>query len=292
MANKTPLGYIQLDNGEKAIFPLNDFFLSFTFNDKKNWEALRYIVNTMIEAYQKNTPNTLLEQVIGDIVVETQYKYLLDVQNTTRNQDFKIIEEKLTYVEFQNRANVDPPIPIRAVEYLGLGMGHSKGKIANQIWLLAENVESVLFGNTFGEYAMTNVKNSKVHPNSSGLLYISLPRLSKEKSPAGELALFLLGKVSDINKDISDKAVKNIAKQFQTSFDAFRSDKEVTQAMLVKERFLREGRDEGREEGRVEGREGLMTELLELAKQGIDPIEYLQSMKKNTQAPTDTLAEV
>jgi len=60
-----------------------------------------------------------------------------------------MVEDKgaVTYIEFQNKATTNPPIPVRSVEYFGLGIGHSKGKTANQIWLLAEDVGAVLVGN-------------------------------------------------------------------------------------------------------------------------------------------------
>ena len=42
---KTPLGYIELDNGTKAIMPLNDLFLCHMFQNPENWEVLRVSVN-------------------------------------------------------------------------------------------------------------------------------------------------------------------------------------------------------------------------------------------------------
>ena len=118
-ATKIPLGCIKLVNGEKKIFPMNDLLLNFTFKDKANWETLRQIINIFIEAYQKHNPDTLAKKIDGNITVETQYQYLLDIQNTTRNQDIKVIENSgnTTYIMFQNRANIKIPIPERAVEY-------------------------------------------------------------------------------------------------------------------------------------------------------------------------------
>ena len=66
------------------------------------------------------------------------------------------------YIEFQNRAS-HPPIVIRSVEYLGLGIGHSKGKIANQLWLLAEDVDSAIYAHPFAHYILKNEVTGKGH---------------------------------------------------------------------------------------------------------------------------------
>ena len=262
---KTPLGSIQLANGEKKIFPMNDFFLNFTFKDESNWETLRQIINIFIEAYQKHNPDTLAKKIDGNITVETQYQYLLDIQNTTRDQHIKIIENSgdTTYIEFQNRANIKKPIPERAVEYFGLGIGHSKGMFVNQIWLLAKDVESVLNNEMFARHIWTNEVTHNAHPNTSGILYVSLSQLSKKDCVAGELAKFLLGKISDAEKELSSEIVKQVARQFSVSFDIFKADKGVTTAMLVKDRFIEEGHEETTIEIALEmARDGMSVEKI------------------------------
>ena len=179
-ANKTPLGYVELENGTLAIYPMNDIFLNYTFEDSAYWEALRLAVNLLIEAYRREKPDTMVKQIKGSIKVRTQYRHLLgtDVRKA-RDQDIKMItdEDDVTYVEFQNRANTNPPIPIRSVEYFGLGISHNKGRIANQIWLLAEDVDSVLHGKIFTRYILKDEITDNIHLDSSGILYVSLTKV-------------------------------------------------------------------------------------------------------------------
>ena len=175
---KIPLGYIELDNGTKAIYAMNDIFLNYTFEHAAYWETLRLMVNLLLEAYKQKNPNSSVSPIKGSIIVKTQYQHLLNIENTTRDQDIKITEDEknATYIEFQNRANTQPPIETRAVEYFGLGIGHSKGKIANQIWLLAEDVDSVLLGEPFTRYILKDEITNNVHPTSSGLCSVSLSK--------------------------------------------------------------------------------------------------------------------
>jgi len=245
---KAPLGYIQLEDGEKKpISPMNDMFLNYFFKDAHTWEALRQIVNIFIGAFQKYKPDAKIEQIIGDIEVETQYQHLLGAKKSdVRYQDIKVSETSakkkvVTYVEFQNWAYTTPPVPKRAIEYFGLGIGRSKGIIANQIWLLAEDVNRVLLGKPFAHYLMTNDVVGNIHPYAPHTMYVSLPSLSLEKSQAGELATFLLG--NTIN--ITDKMVMGVVEQFRASFDIFKDDKEVAKAMTVQERFEQRGEDRG-----------------------------------------------
>jgi len=224
--NATPLGYIELENGAKPIYPMNDIFLNYTFDNPANWENLRTTVNLIIEANKNNNPTTTLKPIEGNIKVSTQFKHLLTTQNKTRDQDIKITasQDDATYIEFQNRAKPQIPIEIRAVEYFGLGIGHSKGKLANQIWLLAEDVDVVLHGKTFARYILKDEVTGKEHPATSGILYVSLTKLSKENTPAGETASFLLGKLSDP----TDKTVKRVSEAFKNSFEAFKAEKELS----------------------------------------------------------------
>ena len=93
MQNKIPLGYVELPDKSKAIYPMNDIFLNYTFQDSAHWEALRIIVNTIIEAYIKECPATSIKPIKGNIQVRTQFKHLLSSdKNITRDQDIKLIE--------------------------------------------------------------------------------------------------------------------------------------------------------------------------------------------------------
>jgi len=251
MKNKTPLGYIELPTGPKAIFPMNDIFLNFTFENPIYWEALRLIVNIIIEAYKQAVTDTLLKPVTGTIEVKTQFKHFLDDGKTTRDQDLKMIEDKgnLTFIECQNKAITVPPIPIRSVEYFGLGIGHSRGKLANQIWLLAEDVDAVLQGKTFAHYILKDEETGHTHPSTSGILYVSMDKLSQENTPAGELAAILLGK----EKSTEDKNVGRVIQALNASFDNFKSDKEVAFVYSLQERWANEARIEGIAEGKVKG---------------------------------------
>jgi len=57
-----------------------------------------------------------------------------------------------------------------------------------------------------------------MHPESSRILYVILQKLSQENNPAGELALFLLGKTTDPQNEV----VKKIAETFNASFQDFK----------------------------------------------------------------------
>jgi hypothetical protein len=175
MASKKgkPLGYVELKSGAMAIFPMNDVFLNYTFERAEYWEALRLAVNLLIEAYKKLKPDTRLSPIEGEIEVKTQFRQFLAAENekaTFRDQDIKMTENKasVTYVEFQNDAYPQTPIKIRSVEYFGLGIGQSKGKIANQIWLLAEDVKAVLHGKTFTRYILKDEVTGETHPKAPG----------------------------------------------------------------------------------------------------------------------------
>ena len=69
-------------------------------------------------------------------------------------------------------------------------------------------------------------QTNEPHPGDSGILYVSLPKLAEEKSPAGELAAFLLGKI----KTPKNEKVKEISSKFNMGFDAFKMDKEAVTA--------------------------------------------------------------
>jgi len=287
--NVTPLGYVKLGNELKAIYPMNDIFLNYTFEEPANWEALRLIVNLLIDEYSKKKLDTKIKPIGGNIKVRTQFRHLLKAdEKTTRDQDIKVTEDEDTaiYIEFQNKAGTQPPIEVRSVEYFGLGIGHSKGKIANQMWLLAEDVNSVLHGEPFTRYILNDEITGNVHPNASGIMYVSLVKLSRKKSPAGELASFLLGmKITPENEN-----VREVTKVFSTSFDAFKADKEVVGMLSLAERYRNdgiiegeakgkaEGKAEGKVEGIAEGSAQVASNILELIEQGIDPKKALHDI--------------
>ena len=123
--NINPLGYVDLNNGSKAIYPMNDIFLNYTFENASNWETLRLLINIFVDLYIQLNPETSIKPITGKIEVRTQFQHLLNLnKNITRNQDIKIDEDKenMTYVEFQNKAKTKPPIEIRSVDYFALGL--------------------------------------------------------------------------------------------------------------------------------------------------------------------------
>jgi len=278
-----PLGYIELPSGPKAIYAMNDIFLNYAFQAPENWEVLRSIVNIIVDAYKHAVADTLLKLVMGTIEVKTQFRHFLEDDRTTRDQDLKMIEDKnnVTFIECQNRATTSPPIPIRSVEYFGLGIGHSRGKLANQIWLLAEDIDAVLQGKIFAHYILKDEVTGHTHPSTSGILYVSLEKLSQEDTPAGELAAVLLGK----GNNAEDENVAKVIKALSASFENFKDDKEVAFVYSLRDRWLNEGRVEGIEEGKTEG---ILEFVLKLIKRNrpIDEIvedsglsrEYIESL--------------
>jgi len=285
MATKTPLGFVELDSGSMEIFALDDLFLNFTFENEENWEEFRLMMNILLEEYIKLNPTTVATLIEGAIRIKTQYKFYINAKkkNKTRNQDFESDEldmNRLKYVEFQNKATSKPPIPDRAFEYFVLSIGKNPGKAVTQIWLLASDAESVLQEETFMNYILKDEATNKAFPNSSSIMFISLTKLSQQKNLAGELALFLLGKLAAPQSD----EVKRIAKTFNTSFQAFKDDKEVKNAMTIAEKHRNEGWVDGKEEGITEGAsKGVnvgANRIVELIKSGLSPDEALRKVSE------------
>jgi hypothetical protein len=235
---KNPLGYVDLPDGSKPIFPMNDIFLNYTFETEEHWEILRSIINILLEAYIKLNPDTKIKLIEGNIKVRTQFRHFLDTQHGVRDQDLKLTENesKETYIEFQNRAKTKVPVEIRSVEYFGLGISRNKGELSNQIWLLAQDVPVLLDSNKFARFVLKNELTGKDHLNNSGIMYVSLKKLSKEESAAGELAKFLLGKLKEPKNDL----VKKIAETLNSSFSAFKVDKEAVSMLSLRERAWEE----------------------------------------------------
>ena len=271
----TPLGYIQLITGLKPIAVMNDIFLNWHFEKPERWEDLRLLVNIFVNDYIARHTNTVAKPISGAIEVHTQYKFFIDAKNKTRNQDFKIIGTELTFVEFQNKANTSPPINVRATEYFGLGIGHSGGKISNQIWLLAEDVESVLHGKLSTNYVLVDEVTKTTYPKPSGIMFVSLSKLAEEDSPAGELAAFLIGKTTDV-KAIKDFNVRNLVEKVKIGFNDFKEDKEAISAMTIQEYWQNDARFEGFEEG-------ILSSTIKLIKKGMAVQDVVNTLELTTE---------
>ena len=155
-----------------------------------------------------------------------------------------------TYVEFQNEVNIRPPIEIRAVEYFGLSLGNSKGNTANQIWVLAKDLDSVLHGETFTYYVLKDVVTGTFYPNKSGIMFISLQKLSQNrKTPSGELAAFLIGE--DVKP--KNKEVISIIGGLKNSFETFKDEQEVIDMLTLTQRARHEGEVSGEARGEARG---------------------------------------
>ena len=224
------LGFVDLLNGgQRRIVPTDDLFLNYLFKDEAEWETLRSILNIILAEYIARYPKTSKALVEGDIKVETQYDYYLDASHK-KTQDIKVSDsdgKKLIYVEFQNQARPQIPIKVRAWQYFALGVSLSDDGIANQVWLLKENVDDLLEGQTFANYVITNEVTQNLYPNVSSMLFVSLERLSEGAGVAAELASFLLG----AKLDASDNRIKEIADRFTNRFAIFKADKEVESKM-------------------------------------------------------------
>ena len=300
MAKKIPLGFVELESGSMEIFALDDLFLNFTFENEENWEDFRLMINILLEEYTKLNPATVTTLIEGAIRIKTQYKFYINAKkkNETRNQDFESDEldmHKLKYVEFQNKATSKPPIPDRAFEYFVLSLGKNPGKAVTQIWLLASDAESVLQEETFMNYILKDESTNKAFPNSSSIMFISLTKLSQQKNLAGELALFLLGKLAAPKSE----EVKRIAKTFNASFELFKDDKEVKNTMTIVEKWRNEGWVDGMEIGEKKGEKKGMkkgmeigekkgvyagtAKMVELIKSGLSPEEAMRKCNEEYQ---------
>jgi len=275
-----PLGIIKLQSKDMAIFPMNDVFLNFTFQMMEHWEALRMAVNLLIEAFKQVMPDARLYPIKGEIEVRTQFKHYLANEAedfATRDQDIRMLELDVstTYVEFQNKAHPTVPIKTRSVEYFGLGIGHGKGMVANQIWLLAEDVKELLHGETFTRYILKDEVTGNTHPENSGIMYVSLTKLAQENTPVGELASFLLG----VNPDPQNEVVKKIADAFNASFKKFKESKDVVKVLTLRERVKDEIWGDAVAEGESKRDAQLVSQVAELEEKGLDPAEILKQLK-------------
>ena len=277
-AKRTPIGIIELETGPRAVYPMEDFFLNYTYNKPEHWEALRLTANIFIEDYQSKIEETMLATIKGAIKVITQYAFYTGAIKSSKSQDFKMDEDddNVTFIEFQNRANTKPPIEFRAPEYLGLSLGHNRGKNITQMWIMAEDLESVMHNNPYSNYVLRDEVTNKVFPRTSNLVFISLKSLANENTVAGELARYLLG----MEETPQNEAVKKIAATFSASFGKLKDDKEAKTHMTLREKYVDEGIEIGREEGREEGmtQKALQT-AIKLLKRGLNPKEVAEDVE-------------
>ena len=286
-----PLGYIQLETGLKAVTAMNDIFLNYQFEKKENWENLRSIINIFLGSYMEKFPGTVARLITGDIEVETQFKILLDPSAKQKSQDIKVSGQDVVYVEFQSKTHSDPPIEIRSQEYLGLGIGHGRGRKANQIWLLGEDAERIFHGSRYSAYVLKDEATNINFPGTSYMMFVCLPRVAGEESPAGELASFLLGR-ADTAEEITDPEARRVAEGFLTSFRVFCEDKEARHVMTVEERFTRKGIAEGIAEGEARGIEAKAIETaFEMFKDGFDYERIAKYVKMPVTWVEETLRE-
>ena len=99
-----PLGYVEAPNGKRAIFPMHDIFLGFTFQNPENWELLRTMINIMIEAYRATNASTTATPILGHITVKTQYQHFLSPQSTPLSQD--ALKDEKTGVGHPNQSGI------------------------------------------------------------------------------------------------------------------------------------------------------------------------------------------
>ena len=155
--------------------------------------------------------------------------------------------------------------------YFGLGIGHGKGMVANQIWLLAEDVKELLHGETFTRYILKDEVTGKDHPENSGIMYVSLTKLAQENTPVGELASFLLG----INPDPQNEEVKKIADAFNASFKKFKESKDVVKVLTLRERVKDEIWGDAVAEGKAERDVEISNQFTRLKEKGLDPLAIM-----------------
>ena len=118
-------------------------------------------------------------------------------------------------------------------------------------------------------------------------MFISLTKLSQQKNLAGELALFLLGRLTAPQSE----EVKRIAKTFNTSFELFKDDKEVKNTMTIAEKYRNEGWVDGVEAGADKGVNAGASKMLELIKSGLSPDEAFRKVNEESKALVTSLVQ-
>ena len=243
------LGFIKLETGDKGISPLNDVFLSYTFQQEAYWETLRRMTNIFYEDYIANCSETKIKPIEGEIVVKTQFPHFRNFSTSTpKEQDVQIESSvQIDYIEFQNDVYPRIPIEMRSVEYFGFSLTRGKDKQATNMWLLNGSVSKLLDGNIYSNYILMDEVNHRPHPSSSNLLYVDLKRLAQTRSQAGELAGVLVGKIAEP----IDSDVKLIFKNLKHSFNTFKADTEVKNIMTKAEILVERGEARGEAKAQV-----------------------------------------
>ena len=248
-----PLGYVEIPGKKIPINAMNDIFTNYHFSKREYWDDLRKIANIYIRGYINEFPMTSINEITGKISVETQYIRFKTPNKKTDRQDFKITGESITYLELQNEPYTNPTLEERSASYFGLGIAVAGGKTSNQIWLMAKDNINLMHDNKYTYYVLADERTKKLHPNLSGIMFVSLSKISKEESLSGELSRFLLGvETNAMNFKYSD--VKGIINKMKIGFKAFKEDKEATNMLSFAERKLSEGEARGRREGEERGR--------------------------------------
>ena len=83
--NRIPLGVIELEDGEKEIFPMADLFLTYTFENKANWKLLQSICNILLDSCKQLKPDIDIDLIGDDVKIITQYKRLVSANTKKRN---------------------------------------------------------------------------------------------------------------------------------------------------------------------------------------------------------------
>ena len=138
-----------------------------------------------------------------------------------------------------------------------MNISQTPGKVSSQIRLLEDDVPKLLPSGAFSNFVPTDEVSGTVYPNASGIMFVSLKRLSQENMVAGELASFLLGKTNDAKSE----EVKQIAGTLYKSFDEFCIYKGMKKSMSVDEKRRMEGIKEGLQQG-IQHATAKLTELI------------------------------
>jgi len=239
---KNIIGYVPLRNGLKEVTTLDNYFLTYTFNQKIYWETLRNMTNIFYSAYIEHYSDTSITPIKGKIAVRTEVTHYEKVETVVpKRQDLRIeSKEKVDYVEFQRKPNPDPSIGKRSVQYFGFSLTSGADKRTSHLWLINGEVGELLHRNIFSNYILLDETDHHPHPNINNILYVNLERLAEANTQAGELARVLIGDL----KTPTDPDVKLILKNLKNSFKGFRDDNKVRDSMTRREEIAAETRAE------------------------------------------------
>ena len=233
------LGFIQLETGLKAVTPMDDVFINFTFQNSKYWETLRLINNIFYEAYKEVHQDTKLMPIEGEISVKTQFPHFKKLDSSKpKMQDTQIDSvDKVSFIEFQNSLYPNLHIAARSVQYFGYSLTRGHNKPATTMWLLNGTVTELLDHKTFANFILMDEQDHRPHPDPSNILFVDLKKLAGSTSKAGELASVLLGSLTKPSHD----EVKQVYQHLKESFLTFKEDTEVRQMMSKAELLKAEG---------------------------------------------------